>query len=58
MHIKDESSQKFNLSRMINHPRIHELTRVFDLPTQTVAQKEIAPTSQATITEINGTALA
>jgi hypothetical protein len=43
---------------MINHPRLHELTRVLELPTQTVAQKEIVPVSQAIITEIGVTALA
>jgi hypothetical protein len=58
MFAKQESSQMVNLFRMINHPRLHELTRVLELPTQTVAQKEIVPVSQAIITEIGVTALA
>jgi len=53
MFAKQESSQMVNLFRMINHPRLHELTRVLDLPTQTVAQKEIAQINHVGITELN-----
>lgn len=53
MHIKDEPNQEFNLSRMMMNPRLHELTRVVELDTQTIAQKEITPINQIEITELN-----
>jgi len=58
MFAKQGSSQMVNLFRMMNHPRLHELTRVLELPTQTVAQKEMVLVSQVMITEVGITALA
>ena len=58
MFAKQESSQMVNLFRMMNHPRLHELTRILELPTQTVAQKEMVPVSQVMITEVGIAALA
>ncbi|MBU3628715.1 hypothetical protein [Polynucleobacter sp. AP-Reno-20A-A9] len=53
MHIKDEPNQEFYLSRMMMNPRLHELTRVVELDTQIIAQKEIAPINQIGIAELN-----
>ncbi len=58
MFAKQESSQMVNLFRMMNHPRLHELTRVHELPTQTVVQKEMVSVSQVMITEVGVAALA
>jgi hypothetical protein len=58
MNAKQEFSQALNLSRMINHPRLHELTRVLELPTQIMMQKEITSIHHVGVSELNLTVLA